>query len=536
MKHKILFFATIITILLSGCAAKEVIDENVNAYSFSAVAESVQEGDDIPVHLYFSDGGLIVDNPSWGDKWKGATFYAEMKDSRGRTVDNAVYSGPGGVIANGSVLDISSTGKMDIVVGALREGTYTLDINMKTRYTVDTWASTTITVRERTEAPVTPPAGDIYVDDFTVPSSSNGLEIDNIGNIVLDLRIFNADNPFKFRSTVRPDDATNKQLVAASGDPSLAAIRVESQTILVITPVKVGTVAMTVRSADGNAQKSFGVRVIETLPDTEGFTLPSDDSEKGNYDFDVAGRLQLDINEWNDGNPFQYTCKPIPSDAAKPSLVASSDTPEVVTAVIRDGNRLVLVPKKPGYAVITVSTTDGDIVRQMRVAVVSKFNIIVDAVEDAQSDDDKKSGVFPCRLTVKTSSKYTPSRLRVQVYAKATGRVDLTDPADYFKVDSLKNSRTAYYSYQDKIPVLYQSSGNSAYDLYNRVMKKISAMGVVIHHSADWPNYKDYISYFRLYKIDLGVSVIEEFDTNLYQVTLQEKYNSPEHKLYQYLF
>lgn len=533
MRYKNLLFAIVTTVLLGSCAAKEIADDTIGAYSFTAVAESVCEGDDIPVHLAFSDGGLVVDNPSWGDKWKGATFYAELTDGFNRTVDNAVFSGPGGVIGNGSVIDITPSGKMDIIVGALREGIYSLRINLKTRYTVDTWASTTITVRERVAPPVVPE--EILVDDFTIPGGDNGLDIDDIGNIVLDLRFFNGGNPFVFNSTVRPDNATNKQLLASSDDPSTAGITVDGETTLVIVPCKVGKVTMTVRSEDGNARKSFGVTVIETLPDAEGFTLPTDDGERDGYDFDIAGRLALDINEWNDNNPFEYFCRPIPSNAATPSLIASSDTPAVLVASIQNGNKLILRPQSPGYAIVTVSTTDGVIVRKMRVAVISAFNLIIDAVEGTQSEEDKQTGIFPCRLTLKTTSKWYPNRLRVDVYGKAIGRIDLTDPADYFKVDSLKNARTAYYTAEDAVDVLYLSSGNSAYLLYDRLLKKVGAMGVVVHHSDDWPKYYDYVLYFRLYQVRLNISVIEEFDTNIYRITLVDKYNSPEYRLYQYL-
>lgn len=528
-----LFFITIITILLSSCQGTLVEDDaNNSAYSFTAVAERVKEGENIPVHLYFKDGGLVVDNPSWGNKWEKASFFAEIYDSYSRQVSNAVFSGPGGIIGNGSRFDINPDGKMDIVISGLREGTYSLRLNVRTRYMVDTYASTSIVVDKRKDVPV---EDDVVVDDFTVPGSGNGLEIDDIGNIVLDLRVFNAGNPFRFRSVVRPEDAADKQLLAESSDELVASIRVEGETLLIITPRILGRNVMTVRSRDGGAMKTFGVTVIESVPDVDGFTLPTDDSERGAYDFDVAGRLELDINVWNTGNPFVYHCKPIPAEAGPLSLVAESDKPNVAAASIRNGSELVITPQSPGYAVVTVSTTDGTIVRKLHVAVISNVVLTIDSEEGERSEEDKKTGIFPCKLTFKADTKWTPSRMRVQVRCKATGRVDLTDPADYFKIDSLKNARTAYYSYTDDIPVLYLSSGNSAYQLYDRVMKKVAAMGVVIHHSDDWPNYYDYVKYFALHKIELQLYVIDDFDTNLYRVTLDRKYNSPAHLLYHYL-
>lgn len=514
-----------------------VTDEALNAYSFSATAETVHEGNDIPVHLTVGDAGLVPDNEGWGDKWTKATFYATLMDAYGHSVDNAVYSGPDGILKDGTVFDIPKSGRFDLIVGALRKGDYRLKINLQTRYTVDTWASVDIRVLERGIAP--DPGGDddpILIEDIDVPSADNGMEIDDIGNVVLDLKFFNESNPFKFHCTVKPDNATNKQLAASTSNSSISGARIEGYTLLELTPKAVGRCSITVRSEDGNASKSFGLTVIKSPDDATGFTLPPDDGERGAYDFDLAGRLELDIDRWNDSNAFRYECKPIPSTAVKPSLIASSDKESVLIAGIEDGNRLVLTPKSPGYATVTVSTTNGSIVRTMRVVVFSAFSIVVDAVESAASSDDDETGIFPCELSFKTSAKWIPKMMQVEVYGKATGRIDLTDQADYFKVDSLKNARTAYFSYEEKVPVLYLTSGESAYDIYSRLMKKVASMGVVVHHSADWPNYKDYIIYFRLYKITLNLDMVKNYDSNVYRVTIEHKYDNPKNRLYQYLY
>ncbi len=526
-------------LLAVGCNS-EVKDEAVNPYSFSAVAETVREGNDIPVHLRFSDAGLTPDNAGWGDKWEKATFYGELYDGMGRTVDNAVFSGPGGILSNGTVFDIPSGGRFDIVIASLREGEYRLRLNIKTRYTVDTWATAVVNVLEKDDdTSVTPPGdGDdtILVDDISVPGAGSGLDIDEIGNVVLDLKYFNESNPYRYRCVVRPDDATNKQLVASTGDELVALARIEGQTLLELTPMAVGRCTITVLSADGNARRSFGLTVIHSPDEADGFTLPTDDDQKDAYGFDVAGRLELDIDEWNDTNVFSYECQPIPATAASLLLVASSDNESVLEARIDDGHFLKLTPRKPGYATVTVSTTDGTIVRTMRVVVFSNVNLVVDVREGTASEEDKTSGAFPCELTFKTDARWLPTMMQVEVYGKATGRIDLTDPVDYFKADSLKNSRTAYFSFQEKVPVLYLSNGNSAYNVYTRLMKKVASMGAVVHHSADWPNNKDYIAYYRLYKITLNLNLLDNFDTNVYRVTLDERYNLPTNKIYHYLF
>lgn len=528
----------LMAVLLAGvsCAKNEVPDENVGAWSFTATVGTAVEGEDIPVTLTFKDAGLRVDNASWGDKWRGAAFHGELYDREGRKVENAIFSGPNGVLGEDSVVNLLDGGQINIVIGALRVGEYYLKVRLRSRYAVDSWASAGFSV-DVNDKPGTPSPGDedVLVEDFTVPDENCGLEIDPIGDIILDLKYYNAANPFKYLSTVRPANATNRKLIAASGNPSVAAAFVTGETTIVVVPTAVGQVDVTVRSEDGNAERTFGVLVIESEPDASGFTVPTDDGEKDAFDLDVAGRLALDINEYDSDHPFDYTCKSIPSGAVDLSLMAKSDNEDVLVASIRNGNELRLTPIMPGYATVTFSTTDGAIVRTMKVAVYSKFNVTLDAVEGTVSEEDSKKGIFPCKITIKADSKWVPNRMRFNVYTKATGRIDLADPVDYFKVDSLRNVRTAYYSVEDRTYVAYLSNGNSAYDIYSRVMTKVAAMGAVIHHDADWPNYYDYVLYYRLFRIALDISLIEDFDMNLYRVTINREYDSPKYRIYGYL-
>ena len=532
-----------ITILAAGAVlaacTTEIEDEAVNAYAFTASAETVREGEDISVHLAFTDAGFRGDNASWGDEWSKAEFHPVLKDSYGREVMNAVYSGPGGVLADGSVIDISRSGKIDIVIGSLREGSYTLSVNMRTRYTVDTWASVSFHVRERA-ADSPDPGHKVLVEDFTVPGSGNGLETETVGGkeyIILDLRFFNDSTPFVFTSRVLPENATDRSLKAMSDDPATvsASIRQGTLSTLVLVPHRTGRTDVTMASTDGAVTKSFGVMVIETAPDPDGFTLPTDDGERDAFDFDVAGRLALDINEYNAGNPFMYTCRPVPSNAAAPVLEALSDTPEVVAASVTGGNRLRLVPGRPGYATVTVCTSDGSLVRTMRVAVYSAFTVTAAAKEDEPSDDEKAAGVFPCWITFTSDSEWMPSTLFIDVYGTATGRIDLTDPADYFKDAELKNARSAFTTYEDRRAVVYLSNGNSAYDVCTNLQKKVTLKGTAVHHSDDWPKYYDYTAYYRLQSISLQLTVRESFDTNLYRYTLRRTYDSPANRIYQYL-
>ena len=541
MKRVLKYFIMLVAVLASVSCSTEIKDENENVYSFRMTAGTVSEGEDIPVSLLFSDAGLSVDNKSWGDPWKKAVFHGYVTDASGRKIDNVLFSGPDGVLTDGTRVDIGKSRRLDLVISHLRRGDYVLTVNMETRYTVDSWASTSFSVLEGKSQGH---GGEkVFVESFTVPDGNSGFDIDPIGNVILDLRVFNASNPFRFVSTVSPANATDKRLAATPVTPSVLDASVEGENMIVIVPKIVGQSQINVRSLDGHATRSFGVKVIESPAPTTGFTLPTDpDGGDPDADFDMAGRLALEINDYagSDGNVdplkyYEYTCRPIPSTASKPSLMAESSDEKVVKAAIVDGNVLRLYPQGVGYANVTVSTTDGAIVRVLRVAVVSTVSISLTAKEGQPSAEDDLTGVFPCKIEIKSPSKFIPKALHLDVFGRATGRVDLTDKADYFLVDSLKNSRTAIYSFEEKVLVMCVPGMTSGYDVYSRLMSKISKRYVAYHHSDDYPRYYDDIKYFRLYSVGLQFGFVADYDTNLYRLSMKKEYDSPSTRIYQYL-
>lgn len=542
--RKLIVFVMMFGAVLLGSCTREVPDANENVYAFRLNVDSVEEGTDIPVHMLFNDAGLAVDNASWGNPWNKATFYGKVLDATGREIDNVLFSGPEGVIGDGSRLDIGRSRRLDIVLSHLRAGNYTLTVNMETRYTVPVWATASFTVKEKTVDPGDHGNEDVLIDDFTVPDENSGLEIDPIGNIILDLRVFNASNPFRFVSVVRPANATDKQLIAEALTPGVLSASIEGETTIVLIPLQVGQSNVKVRARKGNAERTFGVTVIETPPPTDGFTLPTD-SEGGDpdADFDLGGRLMLDINDYADAsgnlpgnNPYEFICRPIPSTAPDPELVASSDNEAVVKADIVNKNKLCIFPQGVGYATVTVSTTNGNIVRTLRVAVVSNVTVVMTAEEGTPSTTDEQSKIFPCTLRITSSSKYLPDRLKMHVYGKVVGRIDLTDPADYFTVESLKNSRTAIYEYERETEVLvFGPSTPSGYNVYNNLMLKMAAQYVPFHHSDDYPYYYDGVKYYRLYSLTISPSFPDTYDTNLYRITIRKDYDNQNTRIYQYL-
>lgn len=519
------------TLAVSSCN-KEVKDEPENVQLFTLKIDNVREGDDVPVTLTFNKAGLTVDNDGWGDPWKKATFNAVVKDSFGHDIQSAIWSGPDGILTSGSKVDMPENGVLNLVLGGLRKGEYTVSVNLETRYTVDTWASGWVKVDDAVT-----PLRVVLVDDFSMPGKNDGAVIDDDGNLVLDLKYFNEARPFVYQSVISPIDATYKKLVATSENTAVLSAEVKGSSLLVLIPKTIGFSKLEVESMDGNVKKSINVKVIQTPPDADGYTLPIDDIDHGGdpmADFDVAGRLALDINKYPNGRCYEYECHPIPAEAVSLTLMATSDAPEIADVVVVNGHILNIYPKSVGYANIKVSKADGSHARTLRVAVISCGQIVLTAEEGAPSEQDKLSGVFPCRIKFSSTTAYVPPALTMDAYTRAVFRADITDPADHFVNDDLKNSKSAYAQTEESVMVAF-IPGVTVYDIYERLMVKVAGTKYLVHHSADWPNYRDYYLYAKLYKLTLQFSLIKNYDTNLYRFEIYCEYNNPANMIYQYL-
>ena len=541
MKKLIRLFILPAAVLLGavGCT-REVSDVNENVYSFDIKVSEVREGESVPVRLTFSDAGLSVDNASWGNPWAKAYFHGRVETVSGLSVDNAIFYYGDGVIGEGSRLDIGPSRTLDIAIGSLPKGQYKVVINMETRYTVDTWASAYFNVLERGGGPVEP-TGDVFVEDIIIPGEESGIVIDPVGDYVLDIRQFNASYPFRFMASVTPANASDRRISASAEDGSVLDAEVEGELGVVITPKEVGRSAVTLRSLDGNASRTFGVKVIRGEDPATGFTLPTDEGEGA--DLDLGGRLALDINDFVvpgskeliPGKVYEYVCRSIPDGSPVLSLKAESDTPSVVIAEIREKNHLVLRPQNVGYATVTVSTLDDTIVRKLKVAVISNITLVMTVEEGSPSDEDKKSGIFPCKIIIDHDSRYVPLQCHLQMYGRAAGRIDLTDRRDYFLREELKNSRSAFTSFDESVKILVVSNASSGYNVYTRLMSKIASRTEWYHHSDDYPNYGDYEARYLLYSVTLTPDLIYDFDTNLYRFTIQKDYDRSGTRIYQYL-
>ena len=525
-------------LLCPSCKDNASPDENV--YRVYATSDTVTEGEDTPIHLSFADGGLRTDNKAWGDAWKGATFFGSILDEEGHAVDGVAFVGPDGPLRDGDVIDIVGERTIDIVVTGLVKGRYSAVFNIRTRYGVDTWATTSVRVLGRDEAPVE----EILLEGFTVPTDDDTDNIDEMGRLSLPLSLYPEGTSYSYLCVLSPANAVDGQLEATSSDPDVVTAHIEGRNRLVLSPHGEGTSLITVRNVpSGRVERKFIVVITgggsSDMPATD-IVLPVDDGEDpggDGVDIDAGGRLVLDINTFDEDNPYGYDVRVIPDGADNGALMAVSSDETILVAEISGRNRLVLTPLHPGIVTVTVSTLDGTVSRSFVVQVIARMLIHIDAVEGEASDADRAKGIFPCSLVMRTDAKWGPANVMLDVYAKATGRIDLVDPHDSFTADDLKSSRTAIHSVDHATQVFFflNAVGTTKYDLYKWVLLPATNATLEVLHSDDYPrNGKRQVG-FTLYSAGVTFTVNRNYDPDLYEVVIVNDYDDPKYNIYRYL-
>lgn len=506
-----------------------------NIYVVDAEAVTVREGEDTPLYLTFRDGGMETDNSGWGDAWEWAYFNGEIRTPDGSRYQPAVFIGPEGVLSDGQQIALGGARRYDLVIGGLLEGDYIAVFNIRTRYGVDTYATTDFKVLSKQGQD---PGGDdrILAESFTIPTEMPGASLTPDGeSLLLYLEDYNEASPFIFASSVMPADAENGELRSLSDDGNVVVAGMRPGNVLTLVPRTVGSATVTMQTVDRTVIRSFGVTVDRRTPETvnaDDFSTP--DGEEG-AELDLAGRLRLDINTYDRDNPFMYVCRIYPADAANGRLRASSSDDTIAEAHIEDGTTLVITPGKVGRADITVSTEDGTIVKVVKIIVVAKVEILVDSEEGEADETMKKRQVFPCALTFKSAARVHPVPLFLDVYAKVTGRVDLPDPNDHFVADSLKNAKTAYHSMSRNAVMAYSPQGTTRFRIYDLLMKPVTDTQVKIWHDADTPSSGYRVENFSMYSVAITVKPQVDYDPDLYIVTIREAYRSGDRKIYRFL-
>lgn len=159
---------------------------------------------------------------------------------------------------------------------------------------------------------------------------------------------FNVGDTFKLTGTVKPDNATNKDVTWKSSDESIATVDAEGNVELKAE----GEVKITVTSGDKIASRQFTITV-----------LPKGSQDDTVYatDIEVAGMP----SKFNVGDTFKLVGTVVPANA-KDTSVTWKSSDEVVATIDSNGNVELL---KEGSVTFTVTSGDTRVSRQYTVEV-----------------------------------------------------------------------------------------------------------------------------------------------------------------------
>lgn len=203
-------------------------------------------------------------------------------------------------------------------------------------------------------------------------------------------------------ATIMPDSATNKTVVWASNDPTIASVNASG----LVTAVSLGTVTITASTTDGsNLSASCAVTVLEN----------------------VVLAISIELNQtsvgMNEGETLQLTATVLPEDATDKTVTwASSD--EAVATVDQNG---LVTAVAAGTATITASTIDGsDLSASCEVTVngAATVNNSLDAdAFSARCGEEKQ-------LAVRMDNESSITALQCDIYLPA-GVSIATEDGDY---------------------------------------------------------------------------------------------------------
>ena len=178
---------------------------------------------------------------------------------------------------------------------------------------------------------------------------------------------------FTLTATVKPDDATNKNVSWSSSDPSVATVSNG-----VVTAIKAGTAAIIVKTDEGAKSATCSVTVVaKEIPVT-------------------SISLDQTVVELTEGDEFTLTAIVKPDNATNKNVSWSSTDPSVAT--VSDG---VVTAIKAGTATITVTTEDGGKIATCEVVVNKK----IISVESIRLNYDKISMMVGEVITIEVVIK-----------------------------------------------------------------------------------------------------------------------------------
>jgi uncharacterized protein YjdB len=276
-----------------------------------------------------SNGGIIAVKA-------GSAILTVTTTDGGKTANCAVTVKPAKISVTGVTLDKTSA---SLLVGQTQQLKATVSPDNATDKSVS-WSSSNaniasvdnaglVTAQKPGSATITVVTTDgskMATCDFTITQPVSGVSLDKTS-----LTLTEGDQA-TLTATIKPDDASNKEISWSSDSPSIATVENGK-----VTALKEGSAKITVTTKDGNKTAECAVTVNKKIIHVTGVSLDK-----------TAASLVV-------GQTQQLTATVQPDNATDKSVYWISSNPNVAT-VDQTGN---VTTVGPGSATITVVTTDG---------------------------------------------------------------------------------------------------------------------------------------------------------------------------------
>ena len=246
--------------------------------------------------------------------------------------------------SDSSIVSVDDKG----IIKGLKPGTATITVKTKDGSVV---ATCTVTVKE------------VPVESITFDTNNLSVKVGTTAQI---------------NATIKPSNATNKELIWTSSDDSIASVDSNGK----VTGKKVGSVTITAKSKDGSVQATCTVTVTEADILVEDIILtPEKDVIKN-------------------GSSTQINATIVPSNATNKELIWTSSDDSIATV---DSNGKV-TGKKVGSVTITAKTADGTVQKTVTITVEMNYND--DEVNVFDKDKDPITWNGSSDLNIFTKSIY----------------------------------------------------------------------------------------------------------------------------------
>ena len=239
----------------------------------------------------------------------------------------------------------------------------------------------------------------VYVSKVDINIKATGISVDK-----REVKL-NYGETMQLVANVKPEDATNKNVIWSSSDSSLVSV---SQTgVLTVNKNTNGSAIVTAKSEDGSYTATVKVQVMEI-----------DTTVRVNSISLNKGSDQILLN--NSNLTTTLTATIYPSNATNQNVVWSSSNPTVATV----DNNGVVTAKALGSTVISVTTEDGGKTASATIAVKKNVIIVLGASQVTKMAEFAKSYTSASNNTYKVSDKtliYVHKSGSLIIYQTTTG-------------------------------------------------------------------------------------------------------------------